>query len=80
MKNKNSVIYVGPSLEHIVREGSVFRNGYPQKLKELMKEQPFLEELLVPVDLLAETKKAIRNPESSMRMLYRKAEKIRRKE
>lgn len=80
MKNKSSVIYVGPSLEHIVREGSVFRNGYPQKLEELMKEHPFLEELLVPVDLLAETKKAIRSPESSMKMLYRKAEEIRRKE
>lgn len=79
MKNKSSVIYVGPSLEHIVQEGSVFRNGYPQKLEELMKEYPFLEELLVPVDLLAEAKKAIRSPKSSMRMLYRKAEKIRRK-
>lgn len=80
MKNNSSVIYVGPSLEPIVREGSVFQNGYPLKLQELIKAHPFLEELLVPVDSLAETKKAIRNPESSISMLYRKAEKIRRKE
>lgn len=80
MKEKSSVIYVGPSLEHIVREGSAFRNGYPPKLEALIGEHPFLEELLVPAESLADAKKAIRNPESSMKMLYRKAEKIRRKE
>ncbi len=75
----NSMIYIGPSLEHIVYEGTVFRNGYPPKFEDTIKDYPFLKELMVPVESLAEVKKSIRDPESSMSMLYRKAEKIRRK-
>lgn len=74
----SSVVYIGPSLEHVVYEGTVFRNGYPSKLVETMEAYPFLKELMVPVESLAEAKKSIRDPKSSMSMLYRKAEKIRR--
>lgn len=75
----SSTVYIGPSLEHIVHEGTVFRNGYPSKFEDTIGVYPFLRELMVPVESLAEAKKSIRDPESSMSMLYRKAEKIRRK-
>ncbi len=75
---RSSMVYIGPSLEHIVYEGTVFQNGYPPKLEDAIKIYPFLKELLVPVEFLAKAKKSIRNPENSMSVLYKKAEKIRR--
>jgi hypothetical protein len=76
--NRESVMYVGPSLERIVQEGAVFRNGYPEKFKRVLNSYPILQDLIVPVESLAEVKKSIRNPESDISMVYRKAEKIRR--
>lgn len=76
--NRESVMYVGPSLERIVQEGTVFRNGYPEKFKRVLNSYPILQDLIVPVESLAEVKKSIRNPESDISMVYRKAEKIRR--
>lgn len=76
--NHESVMYVGPSLERIVQEGTVFRNGYPEKFKRVLNSYPILQDLIVPVESLAEVKKSIRNPESNISMVYRKAEKIRR--
>jgi hypothetical protein len=77
--NCESLIYVGPSLEYIVQEGTVFRNGYPDTFRRVLSSYPFLQELIVPVKTLAEVKKSIRDPESNISMVYRKAEKIRRK-
>lgn len=76
--NHKSLMYVGPSLERIVQEGTVFRNGYPEKVKRVLNNYPILQDLIVPVESLAKVKKSIRNPESNISMVYRKAEKIRR--
>lgn len=76
--NRESVMYVGPSLERIVQEGTVFRNGYPEKFKRVLNSYPILQDLIVPVESLAKVKKSIRDPESDISMVYRKAEKIRR--
>lgn len=76
--NRESVMYVGPTLERIVQEGTVFRNGYPEKFMRVLNTYPVLQDLIVPVESLAKVKKSIRNPESDISMVYRKAEKIRR--
>ena len=79
--NKNGVlIYVGPSLDQIVKNGASFRCGYPPRLTAFIKRYPFINELMVPSEQLAEAKKNIRSSESNLNTLYRKAEKIRRKE
>lgn len=76
--NGESVMYVGPSLERIVQEGTVFRNSYPEKFKRVLNSYPILQDLIVPVESLAKVKKSIRDPESNISMVYRKANKIRR--
>lgn len=78
--NKNIVlIYVGPSMEQIVRNGASFRGGFPPRLEELLNAHPFINELMVPPELLAEAKKNIRKSDNNLNTLYRKAENIRRK-
>lgn len=78
IKNR-MLIYVGPSIDQIVKNGASYCCGFPHRLTELINRYPFMNELMVPSELLAEAKKNIRNSESNLNMLYRKAEKIRRK-
>lgn len=80
MIENGALIYVGPSIDQVVRNGASFCCGFPPKLTEIINKYPFINELMVPSELLAEAKKSIRNSESNLNMLYRKAEKIRRKE
>jgi hypothetical protein len=79
MNENDTLIYVGPSLDQIVRNGASFRGGSPPRLTELLYAYPFINELMVTPELLAEAKKNIRNSESNLNTLYRKAENIRRK-
>lgn len=70
---KNATAYIGPTIEHIVQTGAVFKGGYPPKLADLLEKEPFLTELLVPIEKLAESKKIIRIQDSNLNLLYRKA-------
>ena len=80
MIENGMLIYVGPTIDQIIKNGASFRCGFPPRLTEIINRYPFMNELMVPSELLAEAKKNIRNSESNLNMLYRKAEKIRRKE
>lgn len=73
--DKKTNIYVGPTIEGIVQTGTAFRGGLPPRLAELVSQEPFLSDLMVPATKLAEARKELRNPESSLRALYRKAER-----
>jgi len=79
MNENEALIYVGPSMDQIVRNGASFCGGFPPRLTELLNTHPFINELMVPPELLAEAKKNIRKSESNLNTLYRKAENIRRK-
>ena len=79
MNESGLLIYVGPSFDQIVRNGASFRGGVPSGIRAIIKKYPFINELIVPSECLAQSKKAIRKSGSYLNMLYRKAEKIRRK-
>lgn len=70
-----AIAYVGPSIKNVVQSGTVFIGGYPPKVEDILKEKPFLVGLFVPVDKLAQSRKALRIPEGELGMLYRRAEK-----
>lgn len=72
--DKKTNIYVGPTIEGIVQTGTAFRGGLPPRLTALVSQEPFFADLMVPAARLAEARKELRNPESSMGALYRKAE------
>lgn len=70
---KKTVVYIGPTRCGILLTGTAFCGGYPPNVEKLIKEEPFLKDLMIPVEGLAEAGKEVRNPESALGALYRKA-------
>ena len=73
-REETARVYLGPSYYGIVQKGTVFRGQLPPKLEALIKGIPFLEGLLVPVENLAESRKALRREGSELNALYKRAE------
>lgn len=71
---EQAVVYIGPSIRHVVQAGTAFKGGYPPKVERALEKEPYLYDLMIPVDQLAEARKELRIPESSLAMLYRRAE------
>lgn len=71
-----AVIYLGPSFYGIVQKGTAFKGEYPEKLQKLLKEYPFLTGLIIPAGQMAEHRKQLRERDSELFLLFRKAERI----
>lgn len=71
-REEKTMVYIGPTIKHVAREGSAYRGGYTPKFEQKMKENPILKELLVPVDELARARKETRTAGSRMEALYKK--------
>jgi len=67
-------VYIGPSIEGILQTGAAFKGGYPPRVAAAIKNAPYLEDLMAETKNLANAKKELRNPESGLQMLYRRAE------
>lgn len=76
MENAGAVVYIGPSIKHVVQRGTAFKNGFPPKFKKELEKYPLLGGLLIPVSGLAAAKSQLKTAESSLYMLYREAEKL----
>lgn len=72
MNEGKTMVYIGPTIQRVAREGSAYRGGYTPKFEQKMKEHPILKELVVPVDGLAEARKEMRKAGSRMETLYKK--------
>lgn len=72
---KKTVVYIGPTIESVVLTGTAFYGGYPPGVTEALKRNPYLQDLMIPAEKLAEAKKTVRDPESSLGVLYRRAER-----
>lgn len=70
---KQIMVYVGPSLKNIVQTGAAFKGGYPPKLKQEMRNRPYLSGLMIPTENLAAARKELRRAGSSLNQLYQKA-------
>ena len=67
--NERIMVYIGPTLPNIIQTGASYSAGYPPKVAAAVKH------MMVPAEQLAEAKKEVRNPESALGMIYRRAEK-----
>lgn len=77
--NNVSVMYIGPTIEHIVKKSTVFKNGvFPEALNKLIKETPYIKKLLVPIDELPSAMREIGKEKSALNVIYEKVKKIRR--
>lgn len=47
--NKSKVIYIGPTVQGVVRHGEVFSGGIPQHLQKLANAKPMIQNLIVPL-------------------------------
>ena len=67
------VMYVGPSIVNVVQKSTVFKNGvYPEALNNVIKERPYVEKLLVPIDSLSEARKELAIEKSALSVIYNK--------
>lgn len=71
---ERSMVYIGPSINHLVQTGTVFKGGYPPKVEAALKEKPFLCDLMIPVEELAKARKELNHPKSSLAVLYSRVE------
>ena len=70
-----TMVYIGPSMEGVVMTGTAFAGGYPPRGQNLLNKEPYMADLFVSADTLAESRKTLREPESRLNLLYRRAEK-----
>lgn len=69
----SDVVYVGPTIRNTVTTNTVFKSGVPEALKDKIREYPYLKALLVDVSDYALALAEIRNNNSAMATLYKKA-------
>jgi len=58
-QKQESIIYVGPNLAGRLSRFTVFRDGIPAHLAELIGDRPEISRLIVPVSQMGETQAAI---------------------
>ena len=63
-------IYIGPSIRGVVRYGSAFSGGLPDKLEKLADQKPILKKLIVPVSEMGKAVKSSREEGSVIAIAY----------
>lgn len=71
---QKSMVYVGPDIPG-AKQYTVFNNGLPDALKEKIKEHPFFDSLVIPVEKLAKANAELAKQGSALSILYQKAGK-----
>ena len=77
--NSGPVMYVGPTIEHVVQHSTVFRNGaLPAPLIKLIEEAPYVKKLIVPVEALPAAMRELNQKDSALCVISEKVKNIRR--
>ena len=77
--NSGPVMYVGPTIEHVVQHSTVFRNGaLPAPLIKLIEEAPYVKKLIVPVEALPAAMRELNQKNSALCVISEKVKNIRR--
>lgn len=69
---KETVMYIGPSIKNVVITGTLYNNGLPEILRSEMEKQPVIGSLIVPMSRLAAAQKEIATPGSALNLIYNK--------
>jgi hypothetical protein len=67
------VAYIGPTVQGIVIRGTIFSNGLPKALKEEIRDKPFLNSLIIPINNLTTAQAELRKENSPINIFYKKA-------
>ncbi len=49
IKENGRVMYIGPTIHGVVKNGAVFSGGIPKTLERLTREKPIMKNLIVPL-------------------------------
>ena len=71
-KQQGIVVYIGPDIPG-VKQYTTYNAGLPDALKEEIKEHPFFNSFVVPVEKLAKASAELAKEGSALSILYRKA-------
>ena len=68
-----TVMYIGPSIPHVVQASTVFKDGVlPEALKKCVEEKPYMKKLLVPITELPAAMKELHGGKSALSTIYRR--------
>ena len=75
-KTIHQLIYIGPTLsEGRLSFSTVFLDGFPAYLQEILDKHPWFKNLLVPVDEMNKASASTKDKGSFLNILYNKAKK-----
>lgn len=69
MKPKK-VVYLGPTLPGVAKEGTIYIDGITPQLEEACEQMPTIREFIVPVDTYEEVAKRLKDSEDGMSQIY----------
>ena len=70
------VVYCGPTIRGVAKEDTVFIDGIPAALQEMVDRCPAMRHLLVPTSAIAQTRTELRDASSTVSIFYSKAAKF----
>ena len=76
MTNNEKVMYLGPTIRGVVRNGTVFSGGIPKNLSEFTAKNPIANHLIVPLPEIVNTKAALNAEGTVEAIAYQRIEKI----
>lgn len=75
-KAEGKVMYLGPTIRGVVKNGDVFEGGLPKKLSKVAEKKPIVKNLIVPLSDVVEVKRAIDQEGTAEAVAFDKIEAI----
>lgn len=70
MIKQKKIVYVGPTLTGVAKEGTIYLNGVTPQLEEARRKLPEIEEFVIPLAEYEEVKRRIRDPQDALSQIY----------
>ncbi len=58
-EENKQVMYMGPTIRGVVRNGAVFSGGIPKSLEKMAEKKPIIKNLIVPLSEIVQVKKDV---------------------
>lgn len=69
---RETVMYIGPSIKDVVLTGTLYNNGLPEPLKREIERRPVVGSMVLPVNGLSKVYRQLAVPGSAWEVLYDK--------
>ena len=70
VSTSNQMIYVGPTIPHVVKQNTSYLNGLPDPLLQKMEQQPAIKGLVIPLDEYPEALRQLREGQGPIYRLF----------